>query len=56
MREPWTILDDSNLSKNLAIHENLRRNPSVAGQIGAITGGGQSNKPRYTRLAVKILW
>jgi hypothetical protein len=27
-----------------------------AGQIGATTGGGQSNKPRYTQLAVKLLW
>lgn len=27
-----------------------------AGQIGATTGGGQSNKPRYTQLAVKIMW
>jgi hypothetical protein len=27
-----------------------------AGQIGATTGGGQSNKPRYTQLAVKVSW
>ena len=27
-----------------------------AGQIGATTGGGQSNKPRYTQLAAKISW
>ncbi|MGB7266416.1 MAG: hypothetical protein WBC92_12945, partial [Terracidiphilus sp.] len=27
-----------------------------AGQIGATTGGGQSNKPRYTQVAVKIQW
>ena len=27
-----------------------------AGQIGATTGGGQSNKPRYTQLALKLLW
>jgi hypothetical protein len=26
------------------------------GQIGATTGGGQSNKPRYTQLAVKLMW
>jgi hypothetical protein len=26
------------------------------GQIGAATGGGQSNKPRYTQLAAKISW
>ena len=27
-----------------------------AGQIGATTGGGQSNKPRYTQLAAKLVW
>jgi hypothetical protein len=27
-----------------------------AGQIGATTGGGQSNKPRYVQLAAKISW
>lgn len=27
-----------------------------AGQIGATTGGGQSNKPRYTQLALKLMW
>src|ERR1039458_251421 len=27
-----------------------------AGQIGATTGGGQSNKPRYIQLAAKISW
>ncbi len=27
-----------------------------AGQIGATSGGGQSNKPRYTQLAVKLMW
>jgi hypothetical protein len=27
-----------------------------AGQIGATTGGGQSNKPRYTQVAVKVSW
>ncbi len=27
-----------------------------AGQIGATTGGGQSNKPRYTQLALKVTW
>jgi hypothetical protein len=27
-----------------------------AGQIGATTGGGQSNKPRYTQLAAKLIW
>jgi hypothetical protein len=27
-----------------------------AGQIGATTGGGQSNKPRYTQVALKLLW
>ncbi len=26
------------------------------GQIGAATGGGQSNKPRYTQVAVKVAW
>jgi hypothetical protein len=26
-----------------------------AGQIGATTGGGQSNKPRYTQVAVKLM-
>jgi hypothetical protein len=26
------------------------------GQIGAATGGGQSNKPRYTQIAAKIMW
>jgi hypothetical protein len=29
---------------------------SVAGQVGATTGGGQSNKPRYTQLAAKLSW
>jgi hypothetical protein len=78
IREPWTILDDSNLSKNFAIRENLKlqfrletfntfNHPlfsggaynginQYAGQIGATTGGGQSNKPRYTQLAVKLRW
>jgi hypothetical protein len=27
-----------------------------AGQVGATTGGGQSNKPRYTQIAAKISW
>jgi len=31
-------------------------NTLLAGQIGATTGGGQSNKPRYTQLAAKISW
>jgi hypothetical protein len=78
IREPWTILDDSNLSKNFSLHERLKlqlrletfntfNHPvfsgsaynginQYAGQIGATTGGGQSNKPRYTQLAAKIVW
>jgi hypothetical protein len=78
IREAWNILDDSNLSKNVGIWENLRmqfrletfntfNHPifsggaynginQYAGQIGATTGGGQSNKPRYTQLAVKLIW
>lgn len=27
-----------------------------AGQIGATSGGGQSNKPRYTQVALKLMW
>jgi hypothetical protein len=85
IREPWDILDDSNLSKNFTIHErmtlqvrcdtfNTFNHPvfsggayngiqtitpqgwSVAGQIGSTTGGGQSNKPRYTQVALKLTW
>lgn len=85
IREAWTILDDSNLSKNFSIHERMKlqlrletfntfNHPlfsggayngiqpvtsqgwSVAGQVGATTGGGQSNKPRYTQVALKLTW
>jgi hypothetical protein len=78
LREPWNILDDSNLSKNYSIHEKMNlqlrletfntfNHPlfsggaynginQYAGQIGATSGGGQSNKPRYTQLAVKLMW
>jgi hypothetical protein len=31
-------------------------NNQYAGEIGAATGGGQSNKPRYTQIAAKIMW
>jgi hypothetical protein len=78
IREPWNILDDSNLSKNFQLKERLKlqlrletfntfNHPLFSGgsyngitqypgQIGATTGGGQSNKPRYTQLAAKIIW
>jgi hypothetical protein len=78
LREPWNLLDDSNLSKNYKIHErmslqlrletfNTFNHPlfsggaynginQYAGQIGATSGGGQSNKPRYTQVAVKLMW
>jgi hypothetical protein len=78
VREPWGIFEDSNLSKNFTIRENLKlqirletfntfNHPlfqtgtynginQYAGQVGATTGGGQSNKPRYTQLAIKIKW
>ncbi len=78
IREAWTILDDSNLSKNFKVWESLSmqlrletfntfNHPNFsggaynginqyAGQIGATSGGGQSNKPRYTQVAVKLRW
>jgi len=79
IREPWNILDDSNLSKNFNLIKervklqlrletfNTFNHPlfsggtynginQFAGQLGATTGGGQSNKPRYTQLAAKISW
>jgi hypothetical protein len=78
LRQAWNILDDSNLSKNFSIWENLKMQLRLetfntfnhplfsggtynginqyAGQLGATTGGGQSNKPRYTQLAVKLNW
>lgn len=78
VRQAWTILDDSNLSKNFSITEAMKlqlrletfntfNHPlfsggtynginQYAGQIGATTGGGQSNKPRYVQVAVKLAW